>query len=142
MPNVKQAQNVLRYVEVSSTLNKRAMEQLQAREAVEKRASAKVPGLVDRMLQLNLLRPTQKQAAAAALGSHDATMDLLEGALAKIADLQKAAAVKSAGDLGSASGESTGETLAASPFVGARTSALRQSDLTLLQRYGQTPGGA
>lgn len=139
---------VLQLITVSSVLGKRACDTIKVKEAAEKRASDMVPDLLKLMLESGVIGDHQKQAAEAALGDHAQTMHLLRNAVTKLA--QYKGQKKAAGDrLGQGvDAEKTGTDVQSpayssqtSPFVGARTSGRKDSDLALARGLGITLPG-
>lgn len=137
---------MLRYVQVSSVLGKRALDRLAEKQAADKRAADQIPALLDKMVQAGTITAQQKQAAAQMLGDHGSALQLLGNAVTKIAELSTAAGQrKAASDLGqgvedpektgSASGKPEDWSLT-SPLVGVRTSEKKASDHALLRGLG------
>jgi hypothetical protein len=137
------ATQVLRFVQVAGAFSKKANEQLSIKQAAEKRAAALVPSLVQLMQQNNLIAENQKSAAEQMLGDHEQSLVLLKNAIDKLATLKQASAVKSARDLGQPDGSlsdagnaSDPQRSLSSPFVGARTSEKKASDVAFMKGLG------
>lgn len=90
----------LQFVQVSSQLVKRAGDEIDVHRQQQKRASDLRPALLQQMLDAGVIDGTSKEAADAMLGSHAETMQLLAGAVEKIAELRKSNTVKTATDYG------------------------------------------
>lgn len=131
----KLATQVLRYVQVSSALSKRALDNLAQKQAGERQAAGMVPGLIDSLLKADAIGQDQKQAAAQMLGSHAQTMTLLKNAVAKIAEL-KQASTKQASELGAPAGDTEPSVSKPSPFVGRRTSEKSAADRVFFEKLG------
>lgn len=138
---------MLRYVQVSSVLGKRALDALAQKQAAEKRAADQIPSLLDSMVQAGTITEQQKQAAAQLLGSHAGSLQLLKNAVTKIAELSKAKSQKTAGDLGqgvedpektgsASNGGKPEDWSLTSPLVGVRTSEKKASDHALFRGLG------
>lgn len=140
--------NVVEFIELSSLTTKRALDELGAHRHARSKAAALCPDLVDHMLRTRVVPVQQKQAAQAMLASHDTTLQLLKAAIDKIAELdgevrRLRGGDKSAGDLGAGvdgaefgGGPSADYNSLTSPFVGARTSYVKESDIPLLRLAG------
>lgn len=139
--NQKFLDNVLTMVEVGSTTVKRAMDEVIVHRQAQKRAADLSGALLEHMVASGVIAGHQKEAAAAMLGSHAETMQLLKSAVDKIAELRKQVNAKTAGDLGT---PESGRTVAGTPgynsltnpHVGAKTAELKESDLPLLKAAG------
>ena len=97
--NAALAQKGLNYVQVSSVLTKRALDELSVHRAAQTKAAALRPDILKQMLEIGAVGEHQKEAAEAMLASHPETIGLLKLALDKIAKLQ-ATITKHAVDLG------------------------------------------
>ena len=143
MTNENLIPKMLQYVQISSVLGKRALDELGKRQAAEKRAADQAPALLELMLSTKAIHDGQKQAVAQMLSDHAATQQLLKNAVDKIAELTKAAAThKAAGDLGQGVDENkTGsdqpeDWAMHTPFVGQRTSVKKGSDRAMFRKLG------
>lgn len=132
---------VVKYVEVSSALTKRALDQNAVlRAGQEKAASLRAP-LLKHMIDAGVVAPHQKEAAEVMLGSFDSSLQLLKSAVDKIVEL-KAELQKQAGEPGKSEGDEkqasdgTFDSLT-NPHVGQRTSLVRESDKKLLALIGK-----
>ena len=129
---------VLRYVQLTSALTKRACAEVAERRAAEKTAADQIPALVEKMLAAQVIGDHQKQAAEALLRKHGGALGLLANAVGKIKELS--GQTKAAGDLGEGVGEGTVKGAGAhdptdsltNPWVGRRSSEKRASDVALL----------
>ena len=133
---------MLQYVQVSSVLGKRALDELAKKQAAEKRAADQIPALTDILVQAGVINADQKQAAAQMLGDHASTQALLKTAVSCITKL-KTASTKTAGDIGQGVSDPTKQGAAraddwslTSPFCGQRTSEKKASDLALERGLG------
>lgn len=133
---------VLNFVQVASVLSKRALDELGKKQAAEKSAASKVNELTEYMLRSGVIDANQKQAAEQMLGSHEQTMSLLKNAVQKIAEF-KQGNIKKASELGQPVGEATGtstrdnpEWSLKDPYVGARSSEKKASDVAMLRGLG------
>ena len=130
----KLAQKGLVYAQITSTLNKRALDKLEPyQQDAEKAAAAREP-LMELLLDVGCVPAHQKEAADELLSTHNGTMSLLKSAVEHIRSL--AANQKEANDLGSgvdpavvngAVGSAQFDSLN-SPFVGRKTSEKKASD--------------
>lgn len=133
------------YVEVANTYATKTASELNVHRAAQEKAAALRDPLVEHMLKLKLIEPGQKQAAAAMLGSHPETMQLLKSATDKIAALQaenaKLSRTKTAGDLGSGVDDPTtaeGQYNSITDSrVGHKTAELKESDRVLMKVIGK-----
>lgn len=98
----------LQFVQIASTFAKRAGDELGVHRQQQKRASDLRPALLQQMLDAGVIEQGSKEACDAMLGSHAETMQLLSGAVEKIAELRKNNAVKTASDLGAPDGGNVG----------------------------------
>lgn len=89
--------NMIQYVEVSSLMGKRALDEIDVHRAGQQKAAALRNPLLDYMVQQGVVAEHQKEAAQAMLGSHAETMQLLKAAIDKIVDLRKNGTTKTAG---------------------------------------------
>lgn len=138
--NPELATKMLNFVQVASILSKRALDELSKKQAAEKKASAMVGTLTGHMIQSGVIDSNQKQAAEQMLSSHDQTMALLKNAVDKIAEL-KQSNIKKASELGVPEGEPRSnaadpEWSLKSPFVGARSSEKKASDMAFMKGLG------
>lgn len=130
----KLAQKGLVYAQIASTLNKRAIDELEPyQKDAEKAAAARNP-LMELLLDVGCVSEHQKEAADELLATHNGTMSLLKSAVEHIRKL--GANQKEANDLGSgvdpavvngAAGHTQYDSLN-SPFVGRKTSEKKASD--------------
>ena len=141
--NSKLENAVLRYVEVSSTLGKRALDSVTQSKQAEKAASALVPAVLQSMLDTGVLKPTQKQAAEQMLGNHADTLNILASAIEKLAaakaEIAKSKTVTGGDRLGKAEKEAGDTDTTSRPrsvVVGARTSEKKGSDNALFKGLG------
>lgn len=146
--------NMIRYVEVSSFLGKRALDEIEVHRRAQKRASDLRGALLNYMIDVGVVAKHQKEAAAAMLNSHAETMQLLKSAVDKLVAF-KSGRAKSAGDNGEAvdpgslglnggyvpgNGPLTKEGEYDSlndPVVGRKTSFVKASDRPLLALIGK-----
>lgn len=137
--------DTLGFVELASHVVKRALDTVAVYEQMQKRASELVAPLLDLMVEKGVIAEKQKQAAAAMLHSHPESLQLLKSAVDKLVE-ERQKQNKTAGDLGrgvdadvlTTNGKprptKQGEyNSLESPFVGERTSALKESDKVLLR---------
>ena len=136
---------VLRFVQVSSALTKRALDEVAQKRTNDKQASALVPDLLKRMQSAGTIAEHQTKSAEQLLNTHQGTLQLLKNAVDKIAELSKAAEQhKEAGDLGHGTDDKVGEdggdadpnASLSSPFVGQRSSVKKASDVALFRGLG------
>lgn len=135
------APKVLKYVTVSSALAKRALDELGVFQRDGEKAAALAPDLLTDMLQAEAIGDHQKEAVEKMLGSREGSTQLLKHAIDKIAELTQTN--KKAGDLGEGvDAKAVGVESApvydslTSPFVGAKTSEKKASDVALLRGLG------
>lgn len=138
--NPKTAESVIRFVSVASALSKRAMTELQGWKNVAKRAADATPALVTRMLESGSIKPGEKQAVENMLQSHPETLNLLNNAITKIAEL-KGELHKQASAIGGGvreEGRSTYDPMSSlsGGVVGLRTSNKKASDIAFAARLG------
>lgn len=136
---------MLKYVELSSALTKRALDELVATRKVAQDAAAQHEAVLEAMIAGGTIQPAQKQAAAKLLLDPVQTLALLKNAAAKIGELKAAAGTgKSASDrLGEAGSNGDGVKAAhdpnyslSSPYVGERTTKLKASDMAMIRGLG------
>lgn len=149
---------VVHYVEVSSLLGKRALDEVEVHRQSQKRASDLRGPLLDYMVEVGVVSGQQKEAAAAMLGSHAETLQLLKAAVDKLAAFKKH--VKTAGDEPGQAVDAAGNPASNGaaphakegslpltkegeydslndPFVGRHTSFIKESDRKLLAGIGK-----
>jgi hypothetical protein len=95
----KLANQTLQYVQVTTALTKRALDEVQVHRDSQEKAASMRNNVLESLIEAGCVGETQKQAAEAMLGSHAETLNLLKLASDKIKD-QQAKLVKHAGDLG------------------------------------------
>lgn len=147
MTNIQVPADVLttavKYVEVSSLMAKKALDEIGASRAATEKAAALVPPVVKHMLASRVIPPDREKTASDMLMSHEGALQLLKAAVDKIVELQTLG--KQAGDNGvavdpNASGVTAGGSFQkageydslTSPMVGQRTSLMKASDRALL----------
>jgi hypothetical protein len=139
---------VVGYIEVSSALTKRALDEVGVHRSTQEKAAALRPALLNHMVANKVCTAEQKQAADAMLGAHDTTLQLLKAAVDKIAELnayvaQLKGGTKAAGDLGQGvdDGQAAGQpgeyNSLTSPMVGEKTANVKESDKALLRLIGR-----
>lgn len=136
--------DTLTFVALSSFLAKRATDELEMRQAQQRKAAELSATLPDLLIQAGLIDGRQKQAAAAMLGGHPETVQLLTLMIEKFAELNKAI-TKSGADLGVGVNEDGNTRLAPttnghgsdtsldSPFIGGRYPHRSESDKVLMR---------
>ena len=133
--------HVIKYVEVTSALNKRALDEVGVSRQSRQKAAGLVDPLLQHMIDSGVVAPNQKEAAQALLGAHDSTLGLLKSAVDRIVSLNKELAKKVATDLGKgeAGEKEAGDAFDSlnNPHVGARTSYMRESDKPLMALIGK-----
>ena len=80
---------VVNYVEVSSLLAKKALDEVAAHRQMQKKAADMRPALLSHLMALGLISNEHKQAAEMMLGSHAETMSLLKMAGQRIEAVTK-----------------------------------------------------
>jgi len=133
---------LLRYVQVSSALAKRALDELGQHRDMQKQAAEMQPALLTQMIEAKAVGEHQKEAAQKMLGNHTGTLQLLKSAIDRISELSKNQS-KQAGDLGEGvdaekAGLDTGETQDSnwsleSGYVGEKTAQKKASDEAILK---------
>ena len=146
MINQKLAGQMLEYITASSALEDRLQQELAGHRAQQKAAAEKRAAVCDALIAQKAVQPHEKAAALQLLSSHSHTLDLLVNAANKTAEFEKKAAAamqKTASmDLGRASDQPSGSASASAhssltgPFVGARSSTKKASDLALASVLG------
>jgi hypothetical protein len=136
----------LAFVSLASATVKKALEEVGVSRQAQKRAADLRAPLLAHMIQAGVVRPQQKEAAEAMLGSHAETLQLLKAATDKITELrsEKKAAVEpgAAGD-GTPTAPPPGEKNGSDynsltdPNVGRRTTLVKESDKPLLALIGK-----
>ena len=124
---------VLNFITVASLFGKKAVDAIAAARAAEKAAVDRQPEMLQFLLDAKAVQPTQKEAAAKMLSTHTGAMELLKSAVSKWQETREQN-VKQAASLGS--GVPPASPTAPEPFVGARSSGNRPSDIALLQGLG------
>lgn len=136
---------VVDYVEVSSLAMKRALDETGVHRLAHEKAASLVDPLLTHMLEVGVVSPRDKEAAAIMLGSHDTTLQLLKAATDRIAELKKSAGVAEPGSAvddpnghhkQASDGSDGGYNSLTNPVVGARSSLVKESDLPLLKAAG------
>lgn len=133
-------QDALDYVQVSSATVKKAIDELSVHRQGQKAAASLRPAILEHMLEQQVIRPEEKEAAAAMLGSHPETLGLLKNAIDMIARYR--GQTKAAGESGAAvdpkragvepgPGDPGDYDSLKDPFVGRRTSVKKASDMAL-----------
>lgn len=137
------ATQAVTYMGISSAFTKRALEELQVRRSAQKRAADLRDGLVDYLTATKLIRPTEKDAAAAMLGSHAETMTLVRNLAERLVSVQQAKTAEAGSPAedptGAAQMDGSHPSLNG-PFVGARTTEKKASD-HVLARIMENPTG-
>ena len=135
--NKKLANLFVKSIQISSILQKRALDELHNGHVSSGTASEKTAGLVEHMVDKGCVAEHQKQAAADLLGSHSGTMDLLWNSVDKLAEAHKGLE-KAGRDMGQAidparSGVQSAPSysLVDDPYVGRRTSEKKASDAAI-----------
>jgi hypothetical protein len=145
---------IVQYVAISSATAKRAVDEVVTSRAAMQKAASLAGPLLDYMVSAGVVAARQKQAAQAMLGGHAETLQLLKAAVDKIVEYKEQ--TKKADDngegvdpatLGLAVSATTGGTgpftkegaydSLNDPFVGRRTSLVKQSDRALLAQIGK-----
>ena len=132
----KLAKDILHFIAVSSALTKRALDEVAVHRTTQEKAASMRQEIVDLMIRNGTVGEQYKQAAAAMLGSHPETLSLLKMASEKIAVMheQLASRISEMGQSVEPSGsEKTAYDSINDPYVGRRTSQLKQSDLALMR---------
>jgi len=137
--NAQLAQKTLRFVQLSSELSKRALDERNQLTEDREKAAAGRDQLIGSMLEAEAINDNQQTKVAEMLGFHDGTTKLLKSAIARIAELSKTQ--KQAGELGegvdpSVVDGSPKEAAVNDNYVGARSSEKRASDRALLEGLG------
>jgi len=133
--------NTLKFVEIGSFGMKRACDEIEVHRSMQKKASDLTGPVLDLMIKTGAVREDQRAAAAAMLGSHAETLQLLKNAvdelhkerLKKGSDLGKGVDEKQAGLNGSVP---TDYDSLNDPFVGRKTSQKKASDMAMLAVLG------
>jgi len=140
------ANNMLRFVEVSSALGKRAVDEVTEIRGAQKTAAERIPGLVQQMVDSGVLGKNQTDTMTTKLASHNETLAILGSAVTKLAEAKAelaqlksahpkdrlGAAEKQASDGGSVLLEKLPNTV----VVGAHTSNMMDSDRRLFNGLG------
>lgn len=132
----------LKFVEVASFGMKRACDELVVHRSMQKKASDLAPEVLAFMLKTGAVREDQKDAAAAMLGSHAETLQLLKSAVDELFKLRSGQAQKKAGDLGRGVDDPNAKQAGdydsmTDPHVGRKTSQKKASDLAILKVLDQ-----
>jgi len=145
----KLAQHTLRFVEMTGVFCKKSIDEINGWRKKADAAEEKRPAVLALLKSAGVIDQDQEKLAAQMLGNHAQTMDLLEGAVKKIAEMQQQNRQKSAMDQGSAApdpfgavgnGQHDPASSLTSPFVGQRTSEKKASDLALMAGLGVPSG--
>lgn len=83
----KLASQIVQYIAVSSELFARQQEKAAAAEALQKAAAEKVTPVLQTLIDAGCVKPSDKQMASQFLSKHASTLDLLNNAAKKIAEL-------------------------------------------------------
>lgn len=125
----------LQFVEVASFGMKRACDELIVHRSMQKKASDLAPELLSLMLKTGAVRNDQKDAAAAMLGSHAETLQLLKSAVEELHKQKTQSLTKKAGDLGTGVDDNNkpGYDSLTSNYVGRKTGEKKASDMAILR---------
>lgn len=138
----------IQYVEISSMLAKRALDEVAAHRQQHEKAATLIVPLLKHMVDAKVVPEGRSKEAEDLLSTHEGTAQLLKAAVDKIVELQ---AVKTAGDLGMAVNENesgVGASLSGgaqkigeynsltNPMVGGHTPYMKESDKALLRGAG------
>lgn len=140
--------NTVRFVECSSLLAKKALDECETHRTAQKRAADLRPGILNHLLTLGVVGESHKEACDAMLGSHAETLNLLKIAADKIDKLTKEAQPQKKASDGPgkaeddpvASNRRGNEKVANSledPRVGGNYQYLKESDRVLLRQIGK-----
>lgn len=130
------AEGTLKFVQLASFTAKRACDELVVHRSMQKKASDLAPEVLELMVKTGAVQPDQRDAAAAMLGSHAETLNLLKYA---VEELHKArTGEKQAGDLGRAENDPDAPPPGSYDslndcVVGRQTSLKKASDLAMLK---------
>jgi hypothetical protein len=133
---------VLRYVQISSAMAKKALDQLAIHQQREKAATDLIPATVDKLIATGTIEPHQKEAVAKMLANPSQTLQLLQNASEKLAEYQVKLTKKAKAQLGQGTDEDPTkeagdlETAVMSPYVGARRSEKTAADHALFKGLG------
>jgi hypothetical protein len=132
--NNRVATKVLDFVGVSRIFAKKALDEISALRNGAKQADELAPETVKLMVETDTIGEHQKKAAESMLQSHAQTMELLQNAVKKIAEMESTE--KSASALGQAvdDGNLTGGSYNSldDPYVGRYTAQKKASDQAML----------
>jgi hypothetical protein len=129
--------DILRFIEASSVLGKRAMDRVVELEKSGSDATPKVAAVTDTLIAQKLISTEKKAEAIKVLSSHSGALDVLSGALKKLAAAKDVLLEKKA-SLGAGEtpdGDVPNASLT-SPFVGLRGSTKKASDIAYETRLG------
>ncbi len=148
-------QHTLTFVNASSILAKRALDEVQAHREMQKKASDLAKPLLEEMVRDGTVVAEHRKTAEIMLGDHPRSLELLKAASAKIVELrdelvkanEKLAHHGIKPEPGSAAGEPQTKTAGdhtpavlhdslTTPFVGQRTDQLKASDLAMMKAAG------
>jgi hypothetical protein len=143
--NPETAQKTLAYIQASSALAKRALDDRNELAQDREKAAAGREALINEMIAAEAIGDGQQEKVAAMLSTHADTTALLKSAVARIAELS--ANQKQAGDnLGQ--GVDNDVVSGAAPtarndnYVGEKTAEAKESDVALLSGLGLPVGSA
>lgn len=136
--------STLQFINIASLTAKRAIDEVEVHRNAQKRAADLVPPLLEHMVAGGVIDGRRKEAAAAMLGSHAETLQLLKAAVDKLIEKDRELTKLSHDRLGEGvdpasiglaggSGRSNGQNYNSleDPMIGRRTSEIRESDRPL-----------
>ena len=130
--------NVLRFIEASSVLGKRAMDKVAETAQAGAAAAPKIASVTDALIDRKIVPAEKKAEALKILGSHSGALDVLANTIIKLAEARQKLTVKQA-SMGSGEGpedpNDPNKSLT-SPFVGFRTSEKKASDIAFEKALG------
>lgn len=136
--------SMLKYVELSSALTKRALDEVGIYDQGRQKAAQLATPLIKHMLDKRVILAGQEKEAEAMLGAHDTTLSLLKGATDKIAELNaEIASLKGAAGIelgrvepGTKTASDAMDSLT-NPIVGGYSGGRKASDAPLLALIGR-----
>lgn len=137
---------LLAYVKVSSVLAQRQINEREATKTASDKAAAAIPQTVKAMVAANAIGENQQKAAADLLSTHAGTLELLQSAVEKIAELKGRLVKTASTELGEGADEPA-ETSSAEGYdslndnyIGRRTHLKKASDRAL-EKIRLAPAG-
>ena len=136
MNDTELVNDTVQFVNIASLFAKRALDELSAFRAGQTKASSSRAETLKYLVDNGVIRAADKQGADAMLGSHAETMQLLRNAVERLvqknAEVQELRQRQGLGEAQKSANHGNGYDSLKDPYLGRRTSKLKESDRRLL----------